>query len=138
MLNALSISAAASEPFILVTGQGLWSAEHFDRHFRNLDRELRAMRARAGHARVLVDLSDARVQTAEVAAVMNHWTARIYQPRDEVAVVCGTTLLSMQIRRETRDYQRMTFADKASALAWLLSDEKPDARKSPARSALAV
>lgn len=138
MPNSLSIIATPGEPFILVQGCGLWSADAFEAHFRTLDRELRAMRIRRGFARVLVDLSDARVQTAEVAAVMNRWTARIYRPSDEVAVICGTTLLSMQIKREARIYQRTVFSDKAAAIAWLLSDDKPDARTRPARSALTV
>jgi hypothetical protein len=135
MTNSLNISAAPGEPFILVTGKGLWTADQFDRHFRALDRELRAMRARAGHARVLVDLSGALVQTAEATAVMNHWTARIYSPRDEVAVVCATTLQAMQIKREARDYRRMIFPDKKAALAWLLSDKQAGAAPRKGRTA---
>jgi hypothetical protein len=125
MTNSLTISAKPGEPFILVTGKGLWTADHFDRHFRALDRELRAMRARAGFARVLVDLSGALVQTAEATAVMNHWTARIYGPRDEVAVICAATLQAMQIKRGPGNYQRMIFPDRKAALAWLLSDKQP-------------
>lgn len=133
MTNIITITAAQGDPFILVTGHGLWSADYFEQHFRALDRELRAMRVRNGFARVLVDLSGSLVQTTEAAAVMNHWTARIYRPKDEVAVICGTTLLTMQVRREARIYERRIFTEKAPAMAWLLSDKKSGA--AAARSA---
>ncbi len=61
--------------------------------------------------------------------MMNQWTGLIYRERDEVAVICGTTLLAMQIRREARIYLRATFPEKKAAIAWLLSG------KGPARSA---
>ncbi len=132
MTNQLAISAAPGDPFILVTGIGLWSPNDVEAHFRALDKALRAMRARAGAARVLVDLSDALVQTAEAVAVMNQWTGRIYRARDQVALICGTTLLAMQIRREDKIYQRVLFQKKPEAIAWLLSDKRGAA---PARSA---
>lgn len=136
MSNLLAISAAPGEPFILVMGSGLWPVEHVERHFRDLERELRAMRVRAGFARVLVDLAEAQVQTTEAAAMLNHWTGRIYRMRDEVAVVCTSTLLAMQLRRETKAYHRAIFPDRKAALAWLVSDkEAPVAAKAHVRSA---
>ncbi len=130
MTNRLAISAAQGDPFILVTGCGLWSPDDVERHFRALDKALRIMRARVGAARVLVDLSDAAVQTAEATAVMNHWTSRIYRARDQVALICGTTLLAMQIRREAKIYQRVLFRKKPEAIAWLLSDKRSGASRS--------
>lgn len=123
MTNALlSISADPGQPYIQVTGSGLWAAEDVERHFRSLDQALRVMRHRAGCARVLVDLSEAPVQTADAAELMDDWTARIYRENDQVAVVCGTTLLAMQIKRKTKGYRRETFPEKAAALAWLMAD----------------
>ncbi len=131
MQNTIGISVASGDPFILVMGHGLWTPTQFERHFHDLDRALRAMRARAGFARVLVDLSDSMVQTGETAAVMNHWTRRIYRTRDEVAVVSPSALLSMQVKREERIYRREVFPDRGAAVAWLLSDKTVI----PARSA---
>ena len=135
MPNRLAISAGPAEPYILVTGYGLWTPQQFEQHFRDLDRALRTMRIRAGFGRVLVDLSLAHVQTAECAAVMSQWTGLIYRERDEVAVICGTTLLSMQIRREAKIYHRATFQEKKAAIAWLLSEKAPDGAGRPSRSA---
>lgn len=131
MQNHIDISAAPGEPFILVTGVGLWTPAQFEAHFRRLDRDLRAMRARFGLARVLVDLSESVVQTAETAAVMKHWTRRIYRSSDEVAVISSSALLSMQIRHEDCAYRREMFRDWNAAVAWLLSDKRPE----PARGA---
>ncbi len=135
MPNRLTISAGPAEPYILVAGNGLWTPQQFEQHFRDLDRALGPRRARAGFGRVLVDLSGAHVQTSECAAVMSQWTGLIYRERDEVAVICGTTLLAMQIRREARVYHRAVFPDKKAALAWLLTDKAPDGAGRPARSA---
>jgi len=122
MPNSLSISANPGQPCILVTGKGLWTPDQIETHFRKLEADLHAMRKRAGAARVLVDLGEANVQTAEVAEQMHHWTARIYQARDRVAVICQTALLAMQIKHRVKVYNRRIFPDREAAMAWLLAD----------------
>jgi len=133
MNNALSFNAAAGEPFIQVTGIGLWSPPEIERHFRELGKVLRAVRARHGFARLLIDMSDARVQTAESAAALDRWTGLTYRERDEVAVICTSTLLAMQTRRTTKIYRRAVFTEKNAAVAWLMSDKSPTVSR-PTRS----
>lgn len=123
MNNPLSFTGAPGDPFIQVTGTGLWSPADIERHFRELDRVLRTMRTRQGFARVLVDMSGAKVQTAEAAAALDRWTGLAYRERDEVAVICTSTLLAMQTRRTTKIYYRAVFTEKSSAIVWLLSDK---------------
>jgi hypothetical protein len=134
MNNALSFTAAPGEPFIQVTGIGLWSPPEIERHFRELDRALRSVRARRGFARLLIDMSEAKVQTVESAAALDRWTGLTYRERDEVAVICTSTLLAMQTRRTAKIYHRAVFTEKNSAVAWLLSD-KSTAASRPTRSA---
>lgn len=134
MNNTLSFNAAPGEPFIQVTGTGLWSPSEIERHFRELDKVLRAVRARRGFARLLIDMSEAKVQTAESAAALDRWTGLTYRERDEVAVICTSTLLAMQTRRTAKIYHRAVFTEKNSAVAWLLSDKSAAAAR-PTRSA---
>ena len=130
MNSPLSFTGAPGDPFIQVTGTGLWSPADIERHFRELDKLLRNMRVRQGFARALVDMSGAKVQTAESAAALDRWTGLIYRDRDEVAVVCTSTLLAMQTRRTAKIYRRAVFTDKGSAVAWLLSDKASDKARS--------
>lgn len=126
MNDPLSFTGAPGDPFIQVTGTGLWSPADIERHFRDLDKVLRGMRARRGFARVLVDMSEANVQTSEGAAALDHWTGLAYRERDEIAVICTSTLLAMQTRRTAKIYHRAVFTDKEAAIAWLLSDKTVD------------
>ncbi|MBO9574320.1 MAG: hypothetical protein J7494_01155 [Sphingobium sp.] len=125
MPNSLTISAEPGQLYILVTGSGLWTPDQVETHFRKLDGDLRVVRRRAGVARVLVDLGKAKVQTAEAAERMHHWTARIYRAGDQVAVICETALLAMQIKHQAKIYNRRIFPDREAAMAWLLSDTAP-------------
>jgi hypothetical protein len=127
MPNSLSTSAAASAPYIHVTGSGMWTPQQLEQHFLALDRGLKAMRTRTGFARVLVELGEAKVQTAETAQIMQNWTARIYRETDQVAVICGTKLLAMQIRHQAKIRNLKTFADREAAVAWLLADQVSNA-----------
>ena len=122
MPNSLSTSAAGRQPYVLVTGSGLWTPAELEQHFGDLDRKLQAMRAKIGFARVLVNLGDAKVQTAEAATVIRKWTAQIYGENDQVAVVCGTSLLALQIRHQARVRNLKTFSDRDLAIQWLLAD----------------
>jgi hypothetical protein len=134
MNNALSFTAVPGEPFVQVTGTGLWSPAEIERHFRDLDKVLRSIRARHGSARLLIDMSEAKVQTAESAAALDRWTGLTYRERDIVAVICTSTLLAMQTRRTAKIYHRAVFTERSSAVAWLLSD-KSGAASPSARSA---
>jgi hypothetical protein len=119
--SSLSVQFDEDEMLVRIVGIGMWTPEQLRGHYLNCDRVLKAMRADYGAARVLVDLSRAPVQTGETAAVIREWTPLIYKPSDHVAVVCVTTLFTLQIKRETSVRQLETFADMPSAVAWLTS-----------------
>ena len=91
MNGDLSFTVDERAALVRVTGRGMWSAERTATHFNTLDKALQRMRRQRGDARVLVDLREAAVQTAQTAEVMKQWTARIYRDVDRVAVVCATT-----------------------------------------------
>lgn len=119
MSNMLEINTTPNAPYILVEGSGMWTVEQVQQHFVNLDRNVRAMRARCGTVRVLADMSRAQVQTAEIAQMMNSETARIYRQHDRVAVIVATKLVAIQIKRTPKIHDLQTFEDRALALAWL-------------------
>jgi len=121
MSNSIEINTTPNAPYILVEGEGMWTVDQVQRHFHDLERNIRAMRARCGTARVLADMRHAQVQTAEVVQVMISETARIYREHDRVAVIVATKLMAMQVKRSSTVHDRQTFEDHAQALAWLVS-----------------
>ena len=115
----LSFEANLADGFVTVLGAGMWSAERTEAHFRELERTVLKIRREHGSVRVLVDLREASVQTAETAAVMREWTTRIYRVADRVAVVCATALLALQIKRAADATTLATFHEIEPAIAWI-------------------
>ena len=132
MNGDLSFTVDERAALVRVTGSGMWSAERTATHFNNLDKALRRMRQQRGGARVLVDLREAAVQTAQTAQVMKQWTGRIYRDVDRVAVVCATALLALQIKHSAQVPDLATFLQVEPAQAWVLAG-KADA--APAQGA---
>lgn len=139
MNNMLSFAVGPGRKYIRVTGSGLWTADQAETHFHKLGIALRKMRAELGRALVLVDLREALVQPAATTVAMTRETARIYEVRDRVAVVCATALLAMQIKRVAAVYDLATFTDCDAALAWLCmrdpqGPDQQDRKRIPAAS----
>jgi hypothetical protein len=116
-----SLDVELRDRYLRVTGKGLWSAAFIDSHFGGLQRQVAAMRALHGHARVLVNLCTATIQTPETAERIRHWTGLIYKERDRVAIVLASSLLKSQMRRVTIIADRELFLSETNALAWLLA-----------------
>lgn len=106
---------------VSVFASGFWSADDLESHFADLRTAVKEVRERFGIARVLVDLRASQVQSQEVFNQLREVTGAIYRDRDRIAIVAGSTLLKMQMRRLDARAGRAAFADPASARDWLLS-----------------
>ncbi|WP_041391678.1 hypothetical protein [Sphingobium sp. SYK-6] len=104
---------------VRVFGAGLWSPDEAQAHFRALEQTILKLRRERAPVRVLVNLREAAVQTAQTADLMRTWTARIYRAADRVAVVCATTLLALQIRHVANVPNLATFQDVFLAEEWI-------------------
>lgn len=102
-----------------VSGDGLWTPALADRHFRDLHQLVLRQRAARQRVLVLVDLTQAPVQTVETAKIIHEQTGRIYREADRVAVVCATMLLAMQIKHAAQIENMSTFEAIEPALLWL-------------------
>jgi hypothetical protein len=131
MNGDLSFTVDERAALVRVTGRGMWSAERTATHFNTLDKALQRMRRQRGGARVLVDLREATVQTAQTAEVMKQWTARIYRDVDRVAVVCATALLALQIKHSAQVPDLATFLQVEPAQAWVLADKAASTSAQP-------
>jgi hypothetical protein len=105
--------------YLRVLGKGQWSPEFIDGHFGRLKQQIDDLRARAGRARVLVNLTEAMIQPADTAERIRHWTALIYREQDRVAIVLASSLLKSQMRRVSIVADRELFLSETNAIAWL-------------------
>lgn len=119
MDGTLSFDINEHDGFATVAGAGMWTPAQAEAHFRDLDRAITRLRRIHGSVRVLVDLREASVQTAETAGVVRNWTGRIYRGVDRVAVVCATALLAMQMKRAADIETLATFHEIELARAWI-------------------
>lgn len=120
----LSFEADLAAGFVTVSGSGMWSPARTETHFRELDHVVLKIRREHSSVRVLVDLREASVQTAETAAIVREWTTRIYRTADRVAVVCATALLALQIKRAAHVETLATFHEIEPAMTWIGSAKK--------------
>jgi hypothetical protein len=119
MNGNLSFEADFADGFVTVSGSGMWSAARAKAHFHDLERTVLKIRRDHGAVRVLVDLREASVQTADTAAVVHEWTTSIYRVADRVAVVCATSLLALQMKRAANIETLATFHEIAPAQKWV-------------------
>lgn len=119
MDGTLTFEIDRPEGLIRVRGTGLWTAAQASVHFVKLRHAIESLRAIRLPVLVLVDLSESAVQTADVAEAVSHGTASIYRDADFVALVAGSALLGMQMKRAAKVPNMAVFNDVAPALAWL-------------------
>jgi hypothetical protein len=121
MAGEFTVHVDPDGELIRVRGHGQASEETARRHFLELERAMADMRRRSGCARVLVDMGDGAVQTAEVAAIVHEETTRLYGEGDLVAILCHSMLQTLQTRRNGPEGRMRSFpADReAEAIAWL-------------------
>lgn len=119
MAGELSFEMDREGGFIRVRGTGMWTVEQASAHFIALHHVIGTLRAIRQPVLVLVDLSAAAVQTAAVAEQVGEGTARIYREADFVALVAGTTLLALQMKRASKAPNLAVFNDMAPAIGWI-------------------
>jgi len=113
---------------IVVRARGLWTVAEVQAHFRSLTVAMELQRKRKGAASVMVDLRDALVQSAEVAAEVKIETARLYKGQDRAAVICGSMLQLLQMRKVGAPGYACHVLSEEEALAWL-AENRTDAHQ---------
>jgi hypothetical protein len=119
MAGELTFDMDHREGFIRVCGTGLWTPEQAAVHFIALRQAIEGLRAIRQPVLVLVDLSAAAVQTASVAEAVSDGTMRIYRDADYVALIAGTTLLRLQMKRSAKVENLEIFNEAEQAVTWL-------------------
>ena len=106
--------------YVAVQGTGYWSPAYLDAHFAELADILVRLRKQR-KVRVLVDLTQAAVQSAGTAERLSHWTSKIYREEDRVAIVLASSLIKAQMRRVAIIANRELFLSRTAAMTWLLT-----------------
>jgi hypothetical protein len=104
---------------VRVTGRGFWTRIYAEQHFSRLDMVLRGIRMAGLKVRVLVDLREAVVQPADTAERISRATGELYRPEDRIAIVVGSSLAKMQMRRTVRAANHDFFVSPSAAELWL-------------------
>jgi hypothetical protein len=106
---------------IRVTGRGLWSPDLIDAHFAELREQVERIRRHGDDLLVLVDLIAADVQPAATAERIKANTRNLYRVGDRVAVIVGSFLAKMQLRRTLAPDIHEVFVSANAAMTWLMA-----------------
>jgi hypothetical protein len=106
---------------VRVIGTGVWTPAYVDAHFVELRAHIDAIRDRGDDVLVLVDLSGSDVQPAATAERIKANTDDLYRPGDRIAVVVGSCLAKMQMRRTVNPSFNEVFVSANAALTWLMA-----------------
>lgn len=104
---------------IRIVTRGLWTTDEVDRYFALIQYLVSLSRNRFGRARVMVDGREAGVQSAEVASRFLSGNRIFSQPGDKLALIAGSSLQKMQVRRMLVSPQTEAFVSPAAAITWL-------------------
>lgn len=118
MQGTFNYQRLLDEDILLVEGTGMLSPSDMAARMSELVPVLDQLRRRAGIARVALDLSDARVQSAPTAEVLAQLSDQLYKPGDRLALICPSALVRMQVKRAS-GMPFEPFDDQDSAIAWL-------------------
>lgn len=103
---------------------GSWTISEVERYGREAGVQFNAARKAAGALRYLIDLSGAHVLSQELMDPLATAGMQYSQPDDRVALVVGSTLLKIQMRRMLGEAPVPIFLSAKEGMNWLLS-EKP-------------
>lgn len=115
----LAIVVDPIENFIKVVGCGLWSSSYVATHICEFEAVLVRARQHSKPSRTLVDLREAAVQLAEVAAMLHSAMRRMYRPPERAAIVVASNLAKLQMRRGFDPRTHSVFTSYGAAQAWL-------------------
>lgn len=123
MVPTYAIHVDAARGLLSLDLRGMWTDDIINAFERDLNKGRARMEA-AGLSpdwpRVLVDLTDFRLQTRAVAARFEARIERFHADRRIAFVGVGGQLLQLQFRRVAAIEAHRFFADRDQALAWLL------------------
>jgi hypothetical protein len=118
---SLTIHYDDAAKIIRVVGCGMWTVEYIDAHFAALGQLARRIRAQDGAVFVLVDLSRAPVQTAEVAKHIHAGTERLFGAADRIALIVQSSLVKSQMKRVSWSENTAVFVSPDAAETWLFA-----------------
>lgn len=102
---------------VVSEASGFWTMAIAKEYLAELTKATDMSRTQTGSARILFDFSASQVQAGEVFANGHHFLRQ----GERAAVIVTSALLKMQLGRQDPQGDHGFFADRASALAWLLS-----------------
>ncbi len=103
----------------LVTCEGMWSPDQARAHFDRMEGDVKRMRLRNQPVHVLVDLSAAVVQTQLTSHAMREGIERMHARADRVAIVGGSPLHGLQVKRDVAATTTGFFERVEDAMAWI-------------------
>ncbi len=110
---------------IKMTVQGFFDLETLRRHFDENDGIVRKWRSLGRPIRVLIDAVNLLPHTPEGQALVQSSTKRIYVPGDRVALLVGSNLVKMQMRRALTQGEVINFFVSANAaMTWLMAQKQ--------------
>lgn len=115
----LSISVDTGRNLIRVVGEGFWTAEYVANHIREFEAVLLRARSSPVPSRTIVDLRNAPVQSPEVAAKLHEAMVRMYRAPERAAIVVGSSLVKMQMKRGFDPKTHAVFLSFSAAETWL-------------------
>lgn len=105
--------------------EGFYDRETLIRHFEDSAKVVTRWRVAGRPIRVLIDALNLQPHTPENQALVKQFFQDIYRPGDRVAILVGSNLVKMQMRRAPRSDDIIDFfVSEFAALKWLLAKDK--------------
>lgn len=117
-----SVRRDVATGIVYVTGEGFWTVADIDRHFEKLGNSVKSARTAADHVRALVDLRGAATQSPELVSHLANRAGAVYAEGDRIAIVVGSSLAKMQMRRVVQRAEFEIFLAPDAAETWLAPD----------------
>ncbi|SFO20321.1 hypothetical protein [Sphingomonas sp. OK281] len=118
-----SITTDLGSGIIEVEASGFWTLAHVEDFLRDLEREARSVLATGKRHMLLCNFTRAAIQPQEVIAMLQRMALTMPLRSRKVALYTNGKLARLQVKRiaSVRD-DMAVFDDRASALAWMLTD----------------
>lgn len=106
---------------------GSWTISEVERYAREAGVQFNAARTAGGSLRYLIDLTGAHVLSQELMDPLAKAGMQYSRDDDRIALVVGSTLLKIQMRRMLGDAPVPIFLSAKEAMNWLLSEKAASA-----------
>jgi len=117
--NGLTIERSKSTSVIHVVGRGFWTPAVMDAHFGQLQTSVAPARKAGLGVRMIVDLRGSDVQSPQTIDRMKVGAAGVTQQGDRMAIIVGSSLAKIQMRRTIGDAQHEFFLSPEAAMKWV-------------------